>query len=91
MYIDFKETVWYRCDLSHLTESISDKVRDAIHNGELDCYGDLEFMLGKYGFDLDGEYLLDTSEGMSPDYKQENFATAELFNDDNCVVAKNGR
>ena len=85
MYVDFKTTVWERIKIP---EELQDLVVDKIKSGEIISANEMFGISEK--FDEHFETLLDTSEQMYPS-ENDDFATIELYNDDNKIIYANGK
>jgi len=76
MYIDRKETVWYRYRIDKEEHEVGNLFEDKIINlmAESDH----------------GEYMFDTGEGIEP-HENGGFATIEVYRDDGKILWANGK
>ena len=66
MDVAFKETVWYNIDVP---EEYEDKVQEALEEGKIQEANDLMNLLSEAV--LEGEYMVDTAESITPEENNE--------------------
>jgi hypothetical protein len=78
MYVDCKNTIWYRYRVKD--KKVLDKLIKAIDNKEIEDENDIRSFLEKHQ-DIDGEYLWDTTDSLSAEDNQGN-PTIEVYKSD---------